>query len=313
MKAALIIGSEGQDGTLLKKYLSVKGYKVYAVGRSKVTDTKWLTHYIELDLAVEDYSSIIELVKTIRIDEVYYIAAFHHSSQEKSAADQFSFIDRSLRVNYLGFVKILEMVCLHAPRAKVFYTSSSLIFSGCKETFHTEMTLPNPRCIYSLSKCNAMMAAEYYRSAKNIFVSIGIMYNHESVLRKDYFLSKKIINETKEVVAGRRSVIKVGDLAAITDWGYAPDYVNAMWHILQLEKPGDYIISSGIGRTVQNWFEVLFDYLGLDWQRYVVEDKTLLQRQKPPMIGNNARLLSTGWLPDTSFEDMLIRMYNNQI
>lgn len=312
MRKALIIGSEGQDGTLLKLMLQSKHYEVWGLGRNKGKGLNGLAGYIPCDLANDDFTILANFIASEKPGEVYYVAAFHHSSQEDSDTD-FEFIEKSVKINQVGFIRLLEICRLHHPSCRIFYTSSSLIFSGTDQPLQNEKTTPEPRCIYSVTKCAAMEAAKYYRSVYNLFVSIGIMYNHESIYRKDYFLSKKIIDETKQLLNKTIKSIKIGDLSAETDWGYAPDYVEAMWHILQLSEPGSFIISSGEGHTVQNWFEVLFDHIKLDWTKYVVEDRALLRRTKPALIGDNEKLRSTGWAPDTTFKEMIIRMFNNEI
>ena len=311
MKTALVIGSEGQDGILLKRLLHSKGYQVYGVGRSDCRDFTGLGDYLTFDLEKDDFSPLVNLIRDKKPIEIYYIAAFHHSSQEIFTDDALNFIDKSVKVNQTGFIKVLEIVKEYSPLSHVLYTSSSLIYSGCADSIQTEQTVPEPRCIYSVTKCGAMEAAKYYRSAHNIFVSVGIMYNHESSLRKDHFLSKKIINESRLVKEGKIDSITIGDLSAVTDWGYAPDYVEAMWHILQLQSPDVFIISSGQPHTVQNWFEVLFKYLNLDWKKYVVEDPNMISRKKPILIGDNRKLLKTGWSPAYSFDEMVLRIYNN--
>lgn len=313
MRSALIIGSEGQDGTLLKRLLIRKNYKVWGLGRNNCNTLSDLAGYIQFDLAVEDYTLLLEFIKIHQPDEIYYVSAFHHSSQEIHSGNSYDFISKSVKVNQTGFIKILEIIKNHSLHSKVFYTSSSLIFSGTSHPVQTEETVPEPRCIYSVTKCGAMEAAKYYRSEHGVFVSVGIMYNHESVLRKDHFLSKKIINESRLLKENKISSIEIGDLAATTDWGYAPDYVEAMWHLLQQEIPGVFIISSGKAHTVQNWFEVLFHYLNLGWKQYVKENPSMILRKKPVRIGDNSKLLSTGWKPKVSFEEMVIKMYNNII
>jgi GDPmannose 4,6-dehydratase len=311
MKTVLIIGSEGQDGMLIKRLLYRKDYQLWGLGRSKCRDYFGLTGYLLFDLEKDDYTNLINLIRDKKPDEIYYLAAFHHSSQEKEISDTLNFINKSVKINQIGFINVLEIVKENSPLTKVFYASSSLIYSGCLNPFQTENTLPEPRCIYSASKCGSMDAAKYYRNTHNIFVSVGILYNHESVLRKDYYLSKKIISESRLVKEGKIESITIGDLSALTDWGYAPDYVEAMWHILQLEIPDVYIISSGQPHSVQNWFEVLFEYLNLDWRKYVVEDPSIIIRKKPILIGDNQKLRSSGWSPAFSFKDMVLDMYEN--
>jgi GDPmannose 4,6-dehydratase len=158
-----------------------------------------------------------------------------------------------------------------------------------------------------------MEAAAFYCMKYNMFISIGIMYNHESALRDDKFLSKTIINQTRKWYNNEINCIRVGSLTTATDWGYAPDYVNALWHILQLPNPGTYIISSNVAHNVGDWFDVLFGYLNADWKQIVVEDSSLLKREKPVLIGDNQKLISTGWHAKVTFEEMIIRIYNNVI
>jgi GDPmannose 4,6-dehydratase len=312
MQKALIIGSDGQDGTLLKQLLESKHYEVWRMGKNEKQSLNPTTRYIAFDLTKSDFSILADFIATQKPDEIYYVAAFHHSSQEDNVTD-FKFIEKSIQVNQIGFIRILEICRQYHPVVKIMYTSSSLIFAGSNQQIQNEATMTEPRCIYSVTKCAAMEAAKYYRGVYGIFVSIGIMYNHESKYRKDYFLSKKIIKETKQLLNKDIEIIKIGDISAVTDWGYAPDYVQAMWHILQLTMPDVFIISSGVGHQVQNWFEVIFNYLNLDWKKFVVEDKSLIVRKKPVLIGDNTKLLSTGWVPKVSFEDMIIRMYNDVI
>ncbi|MBI2966562.1 MAG: GDP-mannose 4,6-dehydratase [Bacteroidetes bacterium] len=312
MRKALIIGSEGQDGTLLKQLLVSKHYEVWGLGKNEGNCLNGLAGYFSFDLEKDDFTILTNFIVSKKPDEIYYVAAFHHSSQEDSDTD-FEFIEKSVKVNQIGFIRILELCKYHHPSCRIFYASSSLIFSGTDQPFQNEKTTPEPRCVYSVTKCAAMEAAKYYRGVYNFFISVGIMYNHESIYRKDYFLSKKIINETKQLLVKNIESIEIGNLSAITDWGYALDYVEAMWHILQLQKPDTFIISSGKGHKVQDWFEVLFNYLNMEWKQYVKEDISLIQRKKPVLIGDNKKLLSTGWIPKVGFEEMVIRMYNNII
>lgn len=312
MKNALIIGSEGQDGTLLKIFLGEKGYKVFGVGRTVPIGATPQTEYLQFDFIKDSFSIFEKYIIHVNPQEIYYVAAYHQSSQEFSGGDMNS-IDNSVLVNQTGFIKVLEVCKNHGLKSRIVYTSSSLIFSGSEEMIQTEETVVAPRCIYSLTKCAAMDAARHYRISFGLFVSVAIMYNHESKFRSDNFLSKIIVNETKKLVQGEIKSIQIGDLSAMTDWGYAFDYVEALWHILQLNRPDNFIVSSNVAHKVQDWFEVLFEYLNLDWTKYVSEDATRIYRKKPTLIGNHAKLVSTGWFPRTSFKEMVIKMYNNSI
>ena len=312
MSKALIIGSEGQDGTLLKHLLRSKGYSVYGLGRSAAYASEELDGYIQMDLAGDEFSNLEEFVKSEKPNEIYYVAAFHRSSQE-SGNDDFEFIEKSIKVNQLSFIRVLELCRLYNPKVRIAYTSSSLIFSGTNRLVQDEATPVEPRCVYSMTKSAAMEAAKYYRAEFNLFVSVGIMYNHESYLRNDNFLSKKIINQTRQWFNKEISHVKVGNLTSVTDWGYAPDYVAALWHILQLSTPDTFIISSNSAHQVKDWFDVLFHHLQADWSQAVIEDKSILIREKPVLIGNNQKLLSTGWRPQVTFEEMVLKIYNNII
>jgi GDPmannose 4,6-dehydratase len=314
MKTALIVGSEGQDGTLLRLLLIEKGYRVFAIGRKKreATNSGGTYDFFQFDLDQDPFEVMADYIVNLVPDEIYYVAAFHKSSQEDSGMDVEA-IDSSNRVNYLSFISLLEICKNRSPQTRIVYTSSSLIFAGSENEIQDESTVYTPKCIYSLNKCASMVAAKYYRDTFGLFVSVGIMYNHESMLRGGNFLSQIVIGEIKKYLAGEIDKIVVGDLYAKTDWGYAPDYVQALWHILQLPQPDTFIVSSGKPHQVKDWFEVLFEYLGMDWQKYIFTDKSLLIRKKPTLIGDNTKLVSTGWIPKTSFKEMVIRMYKEII
>lgn len=312
-KTALIIGSEGQDGTLLKQQLFNRGYEVYGLGRSANPDRKYLVEYLAFDLFTSDYSVLKSFIRVKQPAEVYYVAAFHHSSQGSGTMQTPDFVDRTLAVNQGGFIKLLDIIREAHPSSRVFYASSSLVFTGCGQAVQNEETKPVPRCIYSLSKAAAVIAAEYYRIEYSLFVSTGIMYNHESILRPPHFLSRRLVEQARSVLAGKPEPIVVGSLTAQTDWGYAPDYVDAMQHILGMDEPNDFIISSGKAHSVSDWLDVLFKGSGIRWQDHVREQPDLIGRKKPLLIGDNRKLVSTGWQPKVGFVEMVNRMYNNII
>ena len=311
MKKALILGSEGQDGTLLKASLLSHEYKVFGIGKS--ANLKQDESYFQCDLAGDDFSILVNIIREHLPDHIYYLAAYHHSSQDNLASLDSNSVSLSFKVNLSSFVTVLEIVRMFSPATRVFYASSSLIFSTSGTVVQDELTEHKPNCFYSLSKSAVMNAGKMYRENHGLFVSAGILYNHESILRSSGFLSMKIINETHKLLKGETKQIIVGDLSSETDWGYAPDYVEAFFSILQAESPGDFIVASGKAHKVQDWFDVLFTYLKLDWKKYVVVDKSLIKRKKPVLIGNNAKLMALGWRPRVSFEEMVIKLYNGKI
>lgn len=311
MKKALVIGSEGQDGRLLKQLLGSKQYEVFGIGRTAAKG-EGLVGYLQVDLSGDDFAPIEAFIALEKPAEIYFVAAFHQSSQEESSTG-FDYAFNYVMVNQLAFIRVLEICRIHHPSARIVYTSSSLVYAGSGVEVQNERTPPAPRCMYSLSKKAASDAAEFYRAHHSMFVSVAIMYNHESSLRSTKFLSKKIVDQARQWMNGELEKIIVADLSSSSDWGYALDYVEALWHILQLPAPDVYIVSSGTSHSVRDWFETLFKYLKKDWREIVKEDSAILIRRKPLLIGDNSKLLATGWRPRVSFEEMVIRMYQNTI
>lgn len=312
MKKALIIGSEGQDGKLLTLFLKEKDYIIHGIGREKSNESQ-LDKFTLLDLNSPENITRYLNEKNEQYDEVYYIAAYHHSAVDSGLNDQSALVTNSFNVNLLSFVNVLNYIQNKSIHTKVFYCSSSLIYEGIDNHVQTEETIPQPESIYAITKHSAMQIAKHYRDFHGIFVTVGILYNHESLFRKDNFLSKIIINGVKEIVEGSSKTFQIGNLSSQTDWGYAYDYVEAMWHLLQLEDSGEYIISSNQLKEVKDWLEVLSRNLNFQWKECVIENPNLLKRKKKALQGDNSKLKNTGWYPKTNFEEMVMKIYNNQI
>lgn len=309
MKKALIVGSEGQDGKLLSILLKQKDYIIHGIGRGESIN-KQLDKYSQIDL---NNPNNIELHLNEKYDEIYYIAAHHHSSNDSELNNQSTLIFNSYNVNVFSFIKILDYVYNNSIDTRIFYCSSSLIYEGVEQQDQTEETIPKPESIYAITKHNAMQIAKHYRDFYGVYVNIGILYNHESMFRNDNFLSKIIINGVKDIVDATSTKLEIGDLAAKTDWGYASDYVEAMWHLMQLDTSDEYIISSGELKKVEDWLVVLSKNLNFDWSKFVIENPNLLKRKRKILQGNNSKLKKTGWSPKTSFDEMVMKIYNNQI
>lgn len=312
MKKALVIGSEGQDGKLLCLFLKNKKYDVWGLGRHAKNADSLTPNYIQFDLREYD-SSAYEKIINNDYDEVYYLAAFHQSSVGDANIGEEDFFKLSFDINLHAFVKVLSIIHKFSLRTKVFYASSSLIFSGVNERVQSESTIPSPVCLYSISKATAGHIADLYKEKYGLYVAVGILYNHESIYRPPHFLSKKIANDVRDLLENKISEIVIADLNAETDWGYALDYVEAMWHILQLDKPDKFIISSGESHKVSDWFDVISGNLKVNLTEYIKENKSLLIRKKPVLIGNNRKLIEAGWKPRASFEDMVIKIFENKL
>ncbi len=306
MNRAVIFGSRGQDGTLLSQHLAERDTHVIGVDRGSI-------HASDGDalppVDVLDADSIRVLMRRFAPDEVYYLAAFHHSSQSADLLAPAMIWTKSFDIHVTGLTNVLEAMRRDAPGARLFYAASSLIFGESDQSPQTEAVPPAPRCVYGITKTAGMHVCRYYREQQSIFAAVGIMYNHESHLRPDTFLSRKIVKTALRIKSGEANEIVLGGLTAQTDWGYAPDYVDAMHRILSLPAPDDFIVATGRLHSVQDWLDAAFGALDLDWRDYYREDPTLITRRKRALVGDSSRLRDrSGWRPATAFEDMVSHM-----
>jgi GDPmannose 4,6-dehydratase len=298
-KVSLIVGSHGQDGILLTQRLEELNYSVVGLGRN------------DIDLLNRD--QVDKIISSIRPDEIYYLAAYHHSSEGHIEDDGKSFKE-SLSINTIGLVNILSSLSRILPSGRLFFASSCLIFDAQDSVIQNEDSVINPASPYAISKYASMKVCEYYRNVKNIFACSGILYNHESYLRANSFVSKKITSTVAKILLNREERLVLGSLDSKVDWGYAPDYVEAMRLILSINTPGDYIISSGEARTIREFVKIAFDYVGLDYNDYVVVEGDILGRNNGSRIGNPKLLKSrTGWEPTISFSEMIRLMVDYEI
>ncbi|SRR5579883_216193 len=303
MKKALIIGSKGQDGQLLTAHLTKQNYLVLGVARNK-TECSDQTSWEPVDIL--NQSAVTSLIKKFQPDEIYYVAAFHHSSQNKELVDPSVLWSKSFEVNVSGLVNVLEAIRTSGTPIKLFYASSCLVYGDTTTTPQTELTPFSPNDIYGITKMTGVQICRYYRKQYHIFAAAGILYNHESALRPERFVSQKIIQGALRIKRGESDSLQLGNLSAEIDWGYAPNYVEAMHRILQLETPDDFIIATGITHTVRDFVVNTFAKLGLDWTRFVKEDKTIIQRGRGKLQGDPTKLQQlTGWQPTVSFEQMI--------
>jgi GDPmannose 4,6-dehydratase len=302
MKTALIIGIKGQDGTLLQEYLKHLSYRVSGVDRQYVSP-EMLLPASAADITVKQ--DVESLLSHLKPDEIYYFAAYHHSSED-ARPDDFELYHQSHKVHVEGLLNFLESIKVHSPDTRLFYTSSSLIFGATETDIQNETTPACPDTIYAITKFAAQQLCRYYRENHAVFASVGIMYNHESHLRTDNFLFKKIVKTAVQIQRKEKDSLIVGDLSAEVDWGYAPDYIEAMHRVLQLSASGEFIISSGAKHSVRELAEKVFACIGLDYTQYVIEDRSILTRKKNKLFGDNRKIRAyTGWKPSTSFDEMI--------
>jgi GDPmannose 4,6-dehydratase len=313
MKKALITGINGQDGSYLAEFLLEKGYEVHGtLKRNSVAEnqtarldnifTKINLHYADMT----DLSSLISVLQKVMPNEIYNLAAQSHV---RISFDQPLY---TAQVTGVGTLNMLEAVRLICPQSKVYQASSSEMFGNSidGDGFQRETTSMNPVSPYGCAKVFSYNICRNYRNSYKLFVSNGILFNHESPRRGTNFVTNKVAKEAVKIKLGLSNVLKLGNLDATRDWGHAKDYVEAMWMILQLETPNDYVCATGISHTVRYLCDYTFSKLGLDYRDYVTQDEKFLRPEElNDLKGDSTKLRNhTGWSPNYSFETMMDEM-----
>ena len=307
MKKALITGITGQDGSYLSELLLEKGYQVHGIVRRVALEDPahrlWRIRHILDKLilhsaSLESYASIFNVVDKVKPDECYHLAA--QSFVSYSFEDEFS----TINTNINGTHFILSAIKEKAPKCKFYFAGSSEIFGHAKETPQNENTAFHPRSPYGISKVAGFDLTRNYREAYGLFAVSGILFNHESPRRGFEFVSRKITNAAAEIKLGLSRNLRIGNLEAKRDWGFAGDYVRAMWLMLQQARPDDYVIASDQTHSVKEFLELAFKYVGLNWRDYAVIDKTLYRPAEVNILQGDfskARR-KLGWKPTVEFE-----------
>lgn len=313
MKKALITGINGQDGSYLSEFLLEKGYEVSgilkrnSVAETQTTRIEHIRRRINLFYAdITDLSSLIYVIKEIRPDELYHLAAQSHV---RISFDQPIYTANSTG---LGTVNVLEAVRLMKPDIRVYQASSSEMFGNSidPDGYQRETTPMNPVSPYGCAKVFSYHLVRNYRHAYGLFASNGILFNHESPRRGTNFVTNKVCKEAVRIFYGQTDRLELGNLDATRDWGHARDYVKAMWQILQLESPDDFVCATGISKSVRDLVVYVFGRLGIDWtDKVFVNERYLRPEELHNLKGDSAKLReTTGWKPDYTFETMLDEM-----
>jgi len=252
----------------------------------------------------------MEVVGGLKPTEIYYLAAHHHSS-EAGLDEPAELVYRSIAINTLGLSNFLAAILNQAPEARLFYAASSHVFGRPEDPLQNEQTPLNPTSVYGISKAAGIQLCRHFRREYNVYASCGILYNHESHLRSPQFLSRKVVRAAVQIHRGYREKLRVASLDAAVDWGFAPDYVGAMWQILQLPNADDFIVATGALHTVRDFIQIAFQTLDLNWEDYVVVEEPVATKTPAhfSLCGDSSKLFSlTGWRPQTSFCEMVVRM-----
>ena len=313
MKKALITGINGQDGSYLAEFLLEKGYQVFGtLKRNSVAENQTarldnVYDKIKLFYAdLTDLSSLISVIQQTQPDEIYNLAAQSHV---RISFDQPIY---TAQVTGIGTLNMLEAVRLIKPDAKIYQASSSEMFGNSIDSdgFQRETTPMNPVSPYGCAKVYSYNICRNYRNSYNMFISNGILFNHESPRRGTNFVTNKVVKEAVKIKKGLSNKLSLGNLDATRDWGHAKDYVDAMWRILQLDEPNDYVCATGISHTVRELCEYVFTKLDLDYNDYVVMDKKFLRPEElQDLKGDPSKLKQhTNWTTEYTFETMLNEM-----
>jgi GDPmannose 4,6-dehydratase len=317
-KTALITGILGQDGPYLAKLLLEKGYKVYGMIRRYsnpnfenldflgITDQ---VEYVEGDMT--DEASLLNLIRTLRPDEVYNLAA------QSFVGSSFEQAKLTTEVNALGPLYLLNAIKYFSPTTKFYQASTSEMF-GLQHTngYQDENTPFHPRSPYGVSKVYAYWITVNFREAYGIFACNGILFNHESPIRGIQFVTRKITDGVARIKLGLAKELRLGNLEAKRDWGFAGDYVEAMYLMLQQENPDDYVVGTGENHSVKEFVELAFSYAGIkDWQKYVKIDPQFKRPAEVPNLKANPKKAfeKLGWRPKVSFEELVKMMVEADI
>ena len=313
-KIALITGINGQDGSYLAEFLLEKGYEVWGtIKRNSVAEnqTSRLDEIYpqllgKLQYAdLTDLASLVSVIQQCKPDEIYNLAAQSHV---RISFDQPIYTAQATGV---GTLNLLEAVRLTKPDAKIYQASSSEMFGNNidEDGFQRETTPMNPVSPYGCAKVYSYNICRNYRNSYGMFVSNGILFNHESPRRGTNFVTNKVVKTAVEIKKGLRDQLVLGNLQATRDWGHAKDYVEAMWLMLQQDKPGDFVCSTGISHSVQDLVEYTFNKLDLSWGDYVTTDaKYLRPEELKDLKGDSSKLRVLGWKPNYTFETMIDEM-----
>ncbi len=310
-KAALVTGITGQDGAYLAQWLLGKGYEVYGLIARRGSDTLWRLRELGIESDVRllngdmiDVSSLVRALETSRAEEVYNLAAqsFVATSWEQPLL--------TAQVTGLSVANMLEAVRMVNDRIRFYQASTSEMFGLIQAEHQDEKTPFYPRSPYGVAKLYGHWMTINYRESFNMHASSGILFNHESPLRGLEFVTRKVTDAVARIKQGKQKELRLGNIDSRRDWGFAGDYVQAMWLMLQQAKPDDYVIATGRTTTVRDMCKIAFAHVGLDYEKHVVIDpKFFRPAEVDVLLGNPAKAkMAMGWEPKTSLEVLIAMM-----
>jgi GDPmannose 4,6-dehydratase len=315
MKTALITGINGMDGSHLADFLLKKGYKVYGVERRSSSKNRTNTEHLEdkvifLQGDLTDQNSLLRCLKESNPNEVYNLAA------QSFVGESWNTPEHTSEVTGLGVLRILEAIREFNPKIRFYQASSSEMFGRMVENPANENTPFYPRSPYGVAKLYGHWITKNYRESYNMFACSGILFNHESERRGIEFVTRKISDGVARIKLGLADHISLGNLDAKRDWGYAPDYIEAMWLMLQQDTPDDYVIATGETRSIKEFLDEAFKFVGIeDWSSYIKIDPRFMRPAEVDVLrGDYSKAQNQlQWKPKTSFTDLVKIMVENDL
>jgi len=315
-KRALITGVGGMDGSHLAEFLLSKGYDVFGIERRKAIEDRTNTagimdniHFLKGDLA--DQNSLVRCLKEAQPHEVYNLAA------QSFVEDSWDTPEVIANTTGIGVLRMLEAIREYGNKDIRFYqASSSEMFGRMVENPANEYTPFYPRSPYGIAKLYGHWTCKNYRESYGMYNCSGILFNHESERRGKQFVTRKITHGVAKIHLGLADVLALGNLEASRDWGYAPDYIEGMWMMLQQDAPDDYVLATGETRTIRELLNVAFSFVGIeDWSQYIIKDEKFFRPAEVDVLRGNASKAENvlGWKPKTTFQEMIKKMVQNDI
>ena len=312
-KKALITGITGQDGSYLAEFLLNKGYEVHGVKRRSSSfntgrvdhlysdphtkNKKFFMHFGDMT----DATNLISLIKTTQPDEIYNLAAQSHVKVS------FEIPEYTANSDAVGVVRFLEAIRQVCPEARYYQASTSEMFGGLQADAYTEESKFCPQSPYASAKVYGHFITQNYRSAYGLHASCGILFNHESPRRGPTFVTRKITRAVARIKQGTQDKLYLGNLDALRDWGYAPEYVEGMWRMVQQDEPGDYILATGENHSVREFCDTAFKHVGLEYEKYVeIDERYFRPNEVNVLLGDPSKAKKNlGWEPKVKFDKLV--------
>ena len=315
MKTALITGVNGQDGSYLADFLLTKDYKIYGMERRSSTKNRVNTKHLEGKITfingdLTDQNSLLRCIQMAQPDEIYNLGAMSFVGESWNSPEATGDVDA------LGVLRMLEAVRAYDKPVRFYQASTSEMFGKVTETPQVETTRFYPRSPYGVAKVYGHWITKNYRESYGVYACSGILFNHESERRGIEFVTRKISDGVAKIHLGIADHISLGNVDAKRDWGYAPDYVEAMWMMLQQPKPDDYVIATGETHSVRDFLKAAFHCVGIEnWQQYIQQDpRHMRPAEVDVLVGSAAKAQKAlGWSPKVSFEEMVRKMVLNDL